>query len=93
VVITFRQQDQSGKQFNVDWSYTFHHGLVHIGSSSSTGLLTNQTLWSFITENDLEYPSPVIVDGVAYFGSNDGGVYAVNVVTGAKYGVTLLVVW
>ena len=82
--IVFQQRDQNAQQSNVDWSPTFHHDLAHTGHSTSTGPLTNQTLWSYLTENDIEYPSPAVVDGVAYFGSNDYRVHAVNASTGSK---------
>ncbi|MEF8813793.1 MAG: PQQ-binding-like beta-propeller repeat protein, partial [Halovenus sp.] len=39
--------------------------------------------WRFDTGDRVE-SSPAVVDGVVYFGSNDGSVYAVDAVTGAE---------
>jgi len=39
--------------------------------------------WRFDTADRVE-SSPAVVDGVAYFGSNDGSVYAVDAVTGTE---------
>jgi outer membrane protein assembly factor BamB len=82
--MVFQQQPQKSQRSDVDWSTTFHHDLAHTGHSTSAGPLTNQTLWSYLTQNDMEYPSPAVVDGVSYFGSNDWRVHAVNASTGSK---------
>jgi hypothetical protein len=67
-----------------DWSPTFRQDFARTGYSTSAGPLTNQTLWVYATEMTIEYPSPAVVDSVAYFGSNDGRLYAVNASTGSK---------
>ncbi len=59
----------------------FHHDLAHTGYSSSSSPLTNQTLWTFATSGAVE-TSPAVVDGVVFFGSDDGSVYAVNASSG-----------
>ena len=86
--IIFQQQAQSDQQHDqnnqpsiADWSYTFHHDMARTGYSTSTGPLTNQTLWTHLTQMQIEYSSPAVVDGVAYFGSNDHQVRAVNAST------------
>jgi hypothetical protein len=74
----------NSQQSTVDWSPMFHHDLAHTGYSSSTGPLTNESLWSFPTDNSLEYLSPAVVNGVVYVGSDDDSVYALNATTGSK---------
>lgn len=64
-----------------DWPM-FHHDLAHTGYSTSTAPTTNQTLWIFTT-GDAVTTSPSVVDGLVYFGSDDGNVYAVNASSGA----------
>jgi outer membrane protein assembly factor BamB len=39
-------------------------------------------LWTHLTQMQIEYSSPAVVDGVVYFGSNDNRVRAVNASTG-----------
>jgi outer membrane protein assembly factor BamB len=39
--------------------------------------------WSFATEEDI-YSSPAVVDGVVYFGGNDGRLYAIDASTGLE---------
>ena len=65
------------------WSM-FHHDSAHTGYSTSTGPLTNQTLWKFKTGNSVEYSSPSIANGVAYVGSQDRTFYALDAATGDK---------
>ena len=72
------------QQSIVDWSPTFHHDLARTGYSTSTGPLTNQTLWSYPTDNSVEYTSPAVVNGVVFVGSHDHNVYALNAATGSK---------
>jgi outer membrane protein assembly factor BamB len=52
------------------------------GSSTSISPTTNQTLWTYTTGGSIS--SPVIADGIVYFGSDDGYFYALNAKTGAK---------
>ena len=61
----------------------FHGDLTHTGYSAGTGPGTNQTLWVYNT-NDVVWSSPAVVNGVVYFGSFDGNVYAVNAKDGTK---------
>ncbi len=68
----------------LDWSPMFHHDLSHTGYSTSAGPLSNQSLWSYPTDNSVEYTSPAIVNGVVYVGSHDRNVYALNAITGSK---------
>ena len=56
---------------NVPWQSSAHWLLNQSGPS------TNQTLWVFKTGGNI-YSSPAVVNGVAYFGSYDGNVYAVG---------------
>ena len=65
------------------WSM-FHHDSAHTGYSTSTGPLTNQTLWKFKTGNSVEYSSPSVANGVAYVGSQDRIFYALDAFTGNK---------
>jgi len=50
-------------------------------NSNSTAPNTNQTLWKFHTGGPVD--SPVVSDGVVYFGSLDDKVYALNASNGA----------
>jgi len=72
------------QQSAVDWSPMFHHDTAHTGYSTSTGPLTNKTLWIFPTGNSIEYISPAVVNGVVYVGSDDDNVYALNASIGNK---------
>jgi outer membrane protein assembly factor BamB len=62
-----------------DWPM-FHHNTANTGNSESTVPKTNQTLWKFNTGGPVD--SPVVSDGVVYFGSLDDKVYALNTTTG-----------
>ena len=68
----------------VDWWSMFHHDSAHTGYSTSTGPLTNQTLWKFKTGNSVEYSAPSVVNGVAFVGSQDRTFYALDAATGDK---------
>ena len=61
----------------------FHYDLAHTGYSTNTGPTSNQTLWIFPT-NGKVWSSPVVANGVVYFGSLDHHVYAVDAKTGSK---------
>jgi len=76
-------QQVKAQESTVNWSPMFHHDLAHTGYSTSTGPLTNQTLWSYPTDNSLEYLSPAVVNGVVYVASYID-VYALNAETGNK---------
>ena len=54
----------------------FHNDLAHSGYTSSTGPLTNQTLWSVQTSQILS--SPTVAGGIVYVGLNDGKLLALN---------------
>ena len=85
IYAVLKQQPQNSiPQSNGSWSPTFRQNFARTGYSTSTGPLTNQTLWIYSTQMTIEYPSPAVVGGVAYFGSNDGRLYAVDVATGNK---------
>ena len=71
----------SAKQATPDEWPMFHHDLAHTGSSESPAPKTNQTLWRFNTGGPVD--SPVVSDGVVYFGSLDDKVYAFNASNGA----------
>ena len=65
-------------------------GRAHRGNLFRTGVFTSQgvtgkpsVLWKFSTGGPIK-SSPVVVDGVAYFGSNDRHIYAVDVETGKE---------
>jgi eukaryotic-like serine/threonine-protein kinase len=60
----------------------FNHDLAHTGYSTSTSPRTNQTLWTF-TAGGAVQTSPAVVDGIVYFGSDDGYVYALNAANGS----------
>ena len=60
----------------------FNHDLVHTGYSTSFAPRTNQTLWTFTVGNAVK-TSPAVVDGIVYFGSDDGYVYALNAANGS----------
>ncbi len=77
-------QEIKAQQPSVDDWPTFHYDSAHSGYSTSTGPLTNQTLWKFKTGNSVEYSSPSVVNGVAYVGSQDRTFYALNANTGEK---------
>ena len=72
--------ESSGAQSVADTWPMFHHDLLHTGNSNSTAPSTNQTLWRFNTGGPVD--SPVVSDGVVYFGSLDDKVYALNASNG-----------
>jgi outer membrane protein assembly factor BamB len=61
----------------------FHNDLTHTGYSSNTNPSTNQTLWVFPTGGKI-WSSPIIFNGIVYFGSLDHHIYAVNATDGRK---------
>jgi outer membrane protein assembly factor BamB len=64
-----------------DWWPMFHHDVNHTGTSTSTGPITNNTLWTYTTGNAV-YSSPAIVDGFVYVGSYDKKVYCLSASNG-----------
>ncbi|MGA3059986.1 MAG: PQQ-binding-like beta-propeller repeat protein [Candidatus Bathyarchaeia archaeon] len=71
------------QQSTVDWWPMFHHDLTHTGYSTSTGPLTNQTLWTFAADYSVS-SSPAVLGNVVYIGSDNGNLYALDAATG-KY--------
>ncbi|MCW4009297.1 MAG: InlB B-repeat-containing protein, partial [Candidatus Bathyarchaeota archaeon] len=65
-----------------DWP-EFHHDIANTGYSTTTGPLTNQTLWNYTTGNAV-LSSPAVADGVVYVGSKDNKVYALNASSGVQ---------
>ncbi len=61
----------------------FHNDLAHTGYSTNTGPTSNHTLWVFPT-NGKVWSSPIVANGIVYFGSLDHHVYAVDAKTGSK---------
>lgn len=59
----------------------FNHDLAHTGYSTSTAPTSNHILWTFTTGGAVE-TSPAVVDGIVYFGSDDGYVYAFDAAKG-----------
>src|SRR5580765_3309183 len=58
-------------------------GLARTGVYSGGGASLVGLAWRFPTQGDV-ISSPTVSDGVAYVGSNDGGVYALDLNTGAQ---------
>ena len=61
----------------------FHNDLAHTGYSTNTGPTSNQTLWVFSTNGQV-WSSPIVANGVVYFGSLDHHIYAVDAMNGSK---------
>src|SRR5512138_3698435 len=61
----------------------FHYDSAHTGYSTNTGPTSNQTLWVFST-NGKVWSSPIVANGIVYFGSLDHHVYAVDAKNGSK---------
>ncbi len=67
---------------------TYRHDISHTGRSTSFGPVTNQTLWNLTinsspSSDGLMCSSPAVIYGVAYIGSTNGTVFAVNVIDGS----------
>jgi eukaryotic-like serine/threonine-protein kinase len=65
-------------------SPTVSNGVVYVGSANglyAVDALTGTLKWSFTTGTEVQ--SPVVVKGIAYFGSLDGTFNAVDAMTGA----------
>ena len=68
---------------NDDWSM-FHHDLTHTGYSTSTPTATSAILlWNYTT-GLVVWASPAIVGDYVYIPSDDGNVYCLDALTGAK---------
>ncbi|NOQ22675.1 MAG: PQQ-binding-like beta-propeller repeat protein [Candidatus Aegiribacteria sp.] len=71
-------------RLNTDW-YTYMANDLHTGYSDSPAPTDNTILWTApVTGDSHEFPTPVIVDGIVYYPSNDGtdSLYALNAATG-----------
>ena len=66
----------------VDWWPMFHYDPSHTGTSTSTGPITNNLLWTYTTSSLVWWSSPAVVGGLVYVGSNDDNVYCLNATTG-----------
>ena len=75
-------------QSTLDWWSMFRHDQSHLGSSTSTGPLANGILWRYTTGGAIDYSSPAVIDGVVYVASDDHYVYALDLQTAPKYGLT-----
>ncbi len=73
--------DVISKPLEDNWPM-FNHDLAHTGSSTPTGPKNNQTLWTYTTGDAIK-TSPAVADGLVYFGSDDGYVYALNAASGS----------
>jgi outer membrane protein assembly factor BamB len=73
----------SAPQSTEDWWPSFHHDPAHTGYSTSTVPNTNHTLWTYSTGAFGMDSSPAVADGMAFVGSEDGTVYALNASSGA----------
>jgi len=63
------------------WSM-FRHDLLHSGATGNNSMLPQgQVQWTFTTKRPI-YSSPTVVDGIVYFGSEDGTLYALDAVSG-----------
>jgi outer membrane protein assembly factor BamB len=71
-----------------DWP-TFHHDAARTGVSTYEKSLTASTVsslgikWTQVADGPVE-SSPVVADGLVFFGSVNGNVYAVNATTGVQ---------
>ncbi|MCD4849090.1 MAG: PQQ-binding-like beta-propeller repeat protein, partial [Candidatus Aegiribacteria sp.] len=71
-------------RLNTDW-YTYMQNDLHHGFSESPAPTDNTILWTALVTGDThEFPTPVIVDGIVYYPSNDGtdSLYALDAATG-----------
>ena len=65
------------------WSM-FRHDLLHSGATGNNTMLPQgQVQWTFSASGPI-YSSPAVVDGVVYFGSRDGKMYALNAASGSE---------
>lgn len=65
------------------WSM-FRHDLLHSGATGNNTMLPQgQAQWTFSASGPI-YSSPAVVDGVVYFGSRDGKIYALDAASGKE---------
>lgn len=77
-VATINSNSQPG-----EWAM-FRHDIANTGVTGTSNTLPQGILkWSFTTGSPI-HSSPVLVDGMVYFGSRDGKLYAVDAATGEK---------
>lgn len=73
-----------------DWAQ-FRFAPDHAGANSYENVLTQETVgglqqrWTYTTSAGIQ-SSPAVVGGTAYFGSDDGAIYAVQISTGRLLG-------
>ena len=60
----------------------WRHDPSHSGYTTSTGPITNQTLWTFTTNGLIS--DAVVANGIVYFDGGDGFFYALNASTGKQ---------
>jgi outer membrane protein assembly factor BamB len=72
---------QSSPESN-DWTM-FRCDLAHTGNAGTDALPEGNLKWTFETGAAI-HSSPAIVDGIIYFGSRDGNIYALDAETGAQ---------
>ena len=94
-IITFSGQDylsatnansninSTGALTIFDWPM-FKQNLRHTGFINISGPVTSNLLWNFTANGTIDYSSPVVSDGLVYFGSDDGQFYALNASNGTK---------
>ena len=82
LIVKLSEDVQSSPQGD-EWPM-FHRDLAHTGNAGDNTTLPRGTLkWTFNTGGAI-HSSPAIVDGVVYFGSRDGNIYALDADTGEK---------
>lgn len=59
----------------------FHYDLAHNGYSTNVAPSSNQTLWTFPTNNKV-WSSPAVSNGIVYVGSFDHNLYAIDAESG-----------
>jgi outer membrane protein assembly factor BamB len=67
---------------NGDW-VMFHYDPAHTGSTDGAASTNGTLKWTF-TAGDAIHSSPVVVNGVVYFGSRDHYLYALDASTGKE---------
>jgi outer membrane protein assembly factor BamB len=81
VIIKVSEDIQSSPQGN-DWTM-FRRDLAHTGNAGTDTLPQGKLKWTFTTSEPI-HSSPAVVDGVIYFGSRDGNIYALDADTGEQ---------
>ena len=82
LIIKVSEDAQSTPQDN-EWAM-FHRDLLHTGNAGDNTALPQGALkWTFTTGGPI-HSSPAVVDGMMYFGSRDGNIYALDAATGKK---------